>query len=288
MKTRKRRRLLISLSIVLALPAGSATLAGKEEKMKGADLLAKHLEAIGTVEARAAAKSRAAVGIVQAIFRHGGQGHVRGKGMFLSDGNKLRINWAFALVDYPGEQLAFDGSKVSVGDIRAGIRTELSDFVYHYDFLLKEGLLGGALTTAWAPLAAVERRPKLDYSGLKKTEGVQLHELKYRARKGSSDVQVWLYFEPESFRHVRSRYRLTIPGAPRTATTDSAGRREIYHTITEQFGEFKTVDGLTLPHTYSLEFAIEGGPTTFLATWSVDGIEIAHNPALEDASFKVK
>jgi hypothetical protein len=273
---------------MLAFPAGSARLAAKEEKMKGADFVVKALEALGTAEARAAAKSRVATGALQVTFRLGGQGQLRGKGVFASEGNKTRFDWGFPQVDYPGEQIAFNGSKVNVGQIRPGQWSQLGGFVYQYDFLLKEGLLGGELTTGWALLGVAERQPKLDYSGLKKVEGTQLHELRYRAKKGGGEVQVTLYFEPETFRHVRSNYRLSIPARMGTNAIDSTRQRDANHSIIERFGDFKQVDGLMLPQSYSLELTMEGGEQTFLATWSLAISEITHNQSIDPATFGVK
>lgn len=284
MTTQTRRVLSELLLFLLVVPIGGA---GKDEKMKGADVIARHLEALGKPEARAAAKSRTVVGQLQVTFRLGGQGQLRGKGVFASEGTRFRIDWATQQVDYPGEQVAFDGSRTSVGQIRPGLRSHLSQFLYDYDYLLKEGLLGGALTTAWAPLGAAERQPKLDYSGLKKVEGVQLHEVRYRARKGG-EVQVTLYFEPETFRHVRSQHRLTVPARMGATLGDSSSQRDSYVSVVEQFGDFRPVDDLTLPHSYKLEFTIEGQANTFLATWEVKVAELAHNQTLDPGMFSVK
>jgi len=283
-----RTKLAVSLVSLLALPLGAALLEAKDEKPKAADVVARHLESIGTAEARAAAKNRAATGPVQVVFRLGGSGQLTGKGVIASEGNKNRIEWSFQQLEYPGEQLAFDGNKVTVGQVRPGVRSQLTQFVYQFDFLLKEGLLGGALTTGWALLNVPERQPKIDYSGTKKIDGSQLHELKYRAKKGGGEVTVSLFFEPESWRHVRSQYRLVIPARMGATPAESAGQRETIHQIVEQFSEFKPVEGLTLPHTYRLQYTIEGQNSTYLADWTQSMSQVAHNQQVDPKVFSVQ
>ena len=158
----------------LALAAGATA---KDDKPKPDQLVASHLAALGSAEKRAAVKSRAATGTVQVVFRLGAQGQLSGPAALLSVGHKARINWAFNQLEYPGEQFGFDGSRVTVGLVRPGVRSNLSEFIYQFDYLLKEGLLGGVLATGWALLEVPERQPKLDVTGLKKIEGKQLHEV---------------------------------------------------------------------------------------------------------------
>src|SRR5262249_53663952 len=154
------------------------------------DIVAGNLSSIGTPEARAAAKTRNVGGTAQMISRLGGHGTLSGKGTFLSEGHNLRIGMTFPSPEYPGDQVAFDGNKVSVGQIRPGERSTLSGFIYQYDGLVREGLLGGTLTVAWALMDVSARQPKLDYTGLKKIDGKQLHELRYKPKKGAGDVTI--------------------------------------------------------------------------------------------------
>jgi hypothetical protein len=181
--------------------------------------------------------------------------------------------------------LAYDGNRVTVGQVRPGQRSNLSGFVYQYDMLLKEGLLGGTTTTAWALLSTSERQPKLNYSGLKKYEGRQLHELKYRAKKGGSDLNVSLYFDPETFRHVNTQIRLIQPAIMASNPADSAGQRDTIYTIVEHFGDFKEVDSLNLPHAYKIVLTIEGQRQTILYEWNLTFDQAAHNQEFDPSLF---
>lgn len=273
-----------SSSLVLVCFLAALQLSAKDEKLKPEALLAKHVDSIGSPEARAAVKSRVLAGSAEVVFRLGGQGQMVGSGNLLSSGPMARFGITFPALAYPGEQLAFDGNKVTVGQVSPGRRSALSDFIYHHDIILKEGLMFGALGTNWTML----RQPRLDYSGLKKIDGKQLHEVKYRARKGMGNVQASLYFEPETFRHVQSQFRVAVPSTMGSSPIESASQRDTLHLLIEQFGDFKSVDGLTLPHSYKLNYTIEGQSGTLLTAWSLSASQIAHNQEIESKLFVVQ
>ena len=264
------------------------TAGAKDAKLKPEEVVARHLAAIGSPQAIAAAKSRALSGSALATFRLGSQGQMSGPANIVSEGRRARIGIRFQSLDYPGEQFAYDEDRVTVGMLRPGQRSNLGSFVYHHDSLMKEGLLGGELTTAWALLDVAGRAPKLDYSGMKKIEGKQLHELKYRARKGAGDLQISLYFEPETFRHVMSQYRLVQPAAMASTPAASSGQRDSFYTLSEWFGDFREVDGLTLPHSYKFTYTIEGQNSTYLADWVVSDVKIVHNAPVDARVFVIQ
>ncbi len=271
----------------MILVSFSSDLKAKEEKLKVEQLVAKHLASIGTPEALAAANSRAIAGTAQVVFRLGGAGQLNGKGSIVSEGRKYLIGMDFGVVNYPGDDMAFDGQNLTVNYIKPGRRSNLGDFVYLHDVLLKEGLLGGTMTTAWPLLDLAVRQPKLNYTGLKKIEGRSLHEVRYRAKKGGGDLQIWLYFDPETFQHVESRYRYTIPSTMGASPTESASQKETVYTLDEQFGNFAVVDSLTLPHFYKLTMTIEGQNSSFLTEWNLKGERVAQNQSIDPATFVV-
>lgn len=271
--------------------------ARKEPKMKAEELVAKHLDSIGTPEARAAAKNRSATGTAQVIFRMPTSGQLPGKSSVFSEGSKVNITMAFGTQNYQSEQLVFDGNTVDTGELQLRQRSTLSDFVYHHDVLLKEGLLGGTMTTGWPLLDLTGRQPKMDYTGLKKIGGRQLHELKYRAQKDAGDVQISLYFDPESFRHVCSQYRLAVrtrsmgsrarPTMSDPGTASPADQMETYYKIEEWFDDFRSVDSLMLPHAYRMTFNIEG-PSPFLCEFRIVLSQIVHNQQMDPKAFVIR
>jgi len=283
-----RQSLYILLLSLMILGSSATRLNAKEEKLKLEQLIAKHLASIGTPEALAATHSRSMEGKSQVIFRLGGTGLLNGTGRVVSDGHKYIIGMEFGVVNYPADIMAFDGENPTVNLIKPGRRSNLGDFIYQHDVLLREGLLGGAMSTAWALLDLASRQPKLNYTGLKKVEGRSLHEVKYRARKGGGDLQISLYFDPDTFRHLASRYRLVVPPAMATNPLESSGQRETVYTLDEAFGNFATVDSLTLPHFYKLTMTMEGQSSSYLTEWNFKAENVSQNPQLEPGTFVVK
>ncbi len=255
--------------------------------IKPEELVAKHLSSIGSAEARSAVKNRVASGAAQVTFRLPTSGRLPGNGTILSDGGRVRIEMMFAALDYQSERLVFDGRSVDVGQLRLRVRSNLADFVYQYDVLLKEGLMGGTMTTAWPLLDLAGRQPKLDYAGLRKVEGKQLHELRYRPRRGAWDLQIALFFDPQDFRHVLSQYRLVLRGRMAAAPPDSTSQMDTFYRIDERFDDFRPVDALILPHAYQLVFNREGPGTGVLCEYRIALDRILHNQSIDADAFVI-
>jgi hypothetical protein len=257
-----------------------------QQKLKPEELIAKHLESIGSIEKLKSAKSRATIGSTQVSFRVGGSGTMNGKANILSQGSSVRAGFTYSALEYPGEQIAFDGTKVTAGQMSPGNYPPFSRFIYENDVLLKEGLLFGSLSTAWALLDVGPKRPRLDSTGIKKIDGKQLYELKYQPRSSRVNVQGWLYFEPETFRHVRSQFKLEAPVSTLRSITDSA--ETVRYQIIERFDDFKETDGLTLPHSYNLEFTVDSPRGGLLTTWTHAIERIVQNEPIERPLFSLQ
>ncbi|MEP7339067.1 MAG: hypothetical protein ABI977_15130 [Acidobacteriota bacterium] len=274
----------IVLGLLLALSLDGVF---ADEKMKPEELVAKHLASIGSTEARAKITSRTASGAVSLVIRVGGAANLTGNTMFVSSGAKFRFGMQFPTPDYTGEDMAFDGNKAVAALLPQGRRSALSLFVTQQPMPLKEGLVGGVLSTAWPLLRMDQSQPRLEYRGLKKIDGRQLHELDYRPRKGSTDLKTFLYFDPETFRHVRTRYRFEIAATIATREAPNSNP-EAYFTVTEDFDDFRAVDGVTLPHKYRLQYSSEGRSGTSIQDWTVMIDRIAHNAKLDDQLFTIR
>lgn len=259
----------------------------QDKKMTAEELVTRHLESIGTAEARAKAATRSVSGAVKYNILVGGAADVDGQAMMVSSGAKFRLGLKFPLVDYPGEDMAFDGAKAATGFLPHGRRSNLSVFLNSQDLPLRGGLVGGTLSTAWPLLRVDQSQPKLDYRGLKKIDGRQLHELSFRPRKGPGDLKVSLYFDPETFCHVRTRYGFEIGATIGTREAPNQNP-ESYYSLTEEFDDFRAVDGLTLPHKYKLQFSAESRSGSALQDWSVTIGRIAHNTKIDDLVFVIK
>ncbi len=193
-------------------------------ELKPEELIAKHLDSIGTAEARKGIKSRVVQGTAQYKILVGGAGTLDGKAVMVSEGDKLRLLFKFENNDYKGEQFVSDGNRLEVAATTAQrSRSPLGDFIYTQNTAIHEGLFGGVLSTAWPLLNLDERKPKLSYEGLKNVDGHQLHVLRYKPRKGA-DQTIDLYFDPETYHHVLTVYTITIhPHIGEGTTYQSAG-----------------------------------------------------------------
>ncbi|MFH1572454.1 MAG: hypothetical protein ABIG68_00630, partial [Acidobacteriota bacterium] len=172
--------------------------------------------------------------------------------------------------------------------IRPRVRSTFGDLIYQYDYLVREGLLLGALSTAWPVLETAGQKSSLEYSGLRNIEGREMHELKYRSRKGDQDFQVLLYFDSESFRHRRSKYRLRIGYVLGPDPIASSRLQPTYVDILEEFDRFEKADGLTLPREYKLTLSVDEKERSIMMEWTVRIATVLHNQKVDPKYFVIR
>jgi len=140
--------------------------------------VAKHLDAIGPVATRSGMKSRVVQGAATYRVVVGGGGSEEGKVGLVSEAHKLRLVLRFP-GNYRGENVLFNGEVVQVAFSNADqSRSPLASFLATQDVIVRDGLLGGALTTAWSLQDLTDRGAKLVYEGLKKVDGHPLHQFR--------------------------------------------------------------------------------------------------------------
>lgn len=275
--------------MALAISASSAAAHGPsdKEKMKPEEVVAKHLEALGTSEARALANQRVIMGTAVVTFRQGGRGQIQGDARLVSEGEKSLISMAFGSIDYPHERLGFDGAKLTASQVRPGVRTILGRYLLTNEWVFKEGLMGGALSSAWPLANLAAKNAKVQYDGLKKVNNRQLHQLKYSPKKGSS-LRVSLFFDPETFQHVRTLYQQTLdPNVAANRPGESIRQEETKINIVEEFSDFKAEAGLNLPHTYKLTLEIIGPSASVLYDWVLTFQRFTFSEPIDAKQFNV-
>src|SRR5262249_21711200 len=104
-----RTTALIILSL-LFLSVAASSRSTEDEKVTLEDLIAKHLESIGSQQARGSVKTRIIAGASQVIFRTSPSGQAVGKAVLASEGAKNLLGMSFPSPVYPREQLGFNGS----------------------------------------------------------------------------------------------------------------------------------------------------------------------------------
>lgn len=290
----RSRITLAQLWITLFLITGSSKMSGAEMKVE--DVVARHLNSIGTSDARSAVKSRIVQGTSRFKMVVGGGGELQGTSALVSEGRKSVVMVKFANGDYRGEQFVTDGDRVSVASTTSNHRrSAFGEFVHSQDQIVREGLLGGALTTAWALSHLDDNKARLNFDGEKKVDGRSAYQLTYHARK-NDDMTVHLFFDSETFHHVMTTYAITLAsglapnaGAGAADVTQSSRQKEIRYTIEERYGEFATTEGLTLPSKYSIHFTRElQNGSTEVWEWDITAEKSSSNISLDPKNFEVK
>jgi len=287
-----QHRILIASFAAAAVFASTVGVApvvrAKDEKLKPEQVIARHLDSIGPADKLKGIKTRSISGSSRVEFRVGGHASLGGDAILASDGPSLRLALKLPALDYPGEQFVFDGKDVLIAQINPGNRSPLGTFLFENDGILKDGLLFGTLTTSWAFLNNKDAKPlKVDLNGPKKVQGRSVYELKYVPRKGVANIIAYFYFDSETFRHVRSEFKAEVPPtAIGNKITDSA--EPIRYSLAETFDDFKQVDGLTLPHSYKVDYSIDSPSGGFVGSWNYAFTQIVHNQPIDRQVFSVK
>jgi hypothetical protein len=246
----------------------------KDGKLSIAELISKHLLSIGkaSVQTNGPRVLQGKVVFSEIIGRNV---HLEGASSVLSQGKKFKCSFQFGTQQYPGEQLVFDGQKSMVGMIDPTSRSNLGTFLYLQEDILREGLFGGTLSTAWPLLDVAPRGAKLKYVGIRKSEGRELHDLTYipRKRGGNGELSIHLFFEPETYRHVMTVYTVTIHNASGSA---QEGTDEIKQTLEEHFDDFRETDGLVLPFHWTVRYHVTPHSKTQEFQWEskFEGVRI--------------
>jgi len=270
--------------VIITLIAVVGTFAQSEkkpEKITVEELVAKHLASIGTPEAIAAAKSRVMAG-VGVFTTKSSPGRIGGPAQLASSGDKFLLAIVLNSNDYPYEKFAYDGKDLTTGVRPGGGLSALGDFLRSNKVIFKRGLLGGVLSQQWAPLNA-QKDVKLTFGGSTKMGDKSLYKVK-ASGAGLGDMTVSLYFEPDTFRHVRTEYFYRTGQLSTLSPDRTGGPAPSTYTLTEDFSNFTKVDDLILPMNYVLEYTTDVGRPM---TWTVNFSQVFNNQPLEATVFRV-
>ncbi|MDT4966570.1 MAG: hypothetical protein QOJ64_1307, partial [Acidobacteriota bacterium] len=226
-----------------------------QEKMTAEDVVAKHLESLGSAEARGKIKSHVILGTAVGTFRIGGTGSSQGGSVMASQGTKSLLAIIYGNGEYPYEKLGFDGKVLTVADLKPGLHSHLGTFFMQHEMPLRDGLLGGALSAAWPLLGLTSADAKIKYAGTKKVGDVKAYVLEYEG-KNNAGLKTRLFFDAQTFRHIRTEYEKRLPQQMPSGPGITQQQGDAITKLVEEFSDFKTEGGLTLPHTYKLQLSI--------------------------------
>jgi hypothetical protein len=274
-------------TILLATSIPTTATPPTPQKMTADEVVAKHLESIGTAEARAKIKSHIILGTAIGTIRVGGSGSSQGGSVMASQGTKSLVAIIYGNQEYPYEKMGFDGKDVSVADLKPGKHSTLGTFFMQHEFPIREGLLAGTLSAAWPLLKADEKGVKVKYVGTKKIDDRKVHVLEYTGGNNTG-LRTTLYFDAENFRHVRTEYEQKQIQQMPTGPSMTQQQGDSITKLVEEFSDFKTEGGLTFPHTYKLQLSIETLNKRALQDWVFTLTQFSFNRDIDASEFDVR
>jgi len=257
------------------------------DKVSMEEVIVKHLEAIGEADTRASITSRIITGTVTAAYHAPRIATFEGKAIMASTENKSFIGLQFENSGYAQEKFAYDGQDVTIGLMNPGERSNLGDFLLTHKDIVRFGMLGGILSSAWPLLNAADPKFKLSYAGTKKINGAPAIEVTLMPKKGS-DIQVSIFLDQETYRHIRTEYTRVITAGLGANKDASGSQRPTRYRLVEDFSDFSKEGGLMFPHTYKISFSLDTMAGTGSADWTIKLNQFSFNQKIPPSTFKVQ
>ena len=243
------------------------------QKLTADEIIEKSLNSIGTPSEREQARNILIKGdVALAVHRTSNLFKTDGKVILASEGSKELFRVAVnppAVWKISGnlrDNVVFDGSGVQVdfpdatsiaGPGALVIKSDFENFIEQCNSIVKNGILGGALFTGWNLANRSADKGKLEFDGTDSADGGKYYVLKFVPKDGTT-VKVRLFFDMNTFQHVRTEYYLTLHGSLGTLGTSrgqgvSPEALANYMKFIEVFSDFRKEGQLTLPHKYTMD-----------------------------------
>lgn len=245
---------LCAVAVILAAVFSSAL----GQKMTADEIIKKHLDAIANSSVRSNTIDVSMIGDVTFSSGPADKRPISGRGVIASTPEKAALAMTFTFSSYQIEKIIFDGKDLHVAAANLGNRSAFGDFVSSNDGLFSERLFLGALSCGWS-MHNVKGR--VSSKGIKKLDDREVYVISYEAKKGLG-LTTNLYFDIETFRHVRSEYFRTIAAQMGPTPETSARQSDTTEKLVEEFDDFKTENGMTLPRNYRITLYLQRGGST--------------------------
>jgi len=204
-----------------------------------------------------------------------------GKALFASDAQNSMLVSSFDLAEYPFEKVGLFRGKVEIPFVTPGSRSPMGNYLLLNDNILSEKLFGGVISTSWRMLNAYSIRERLRFAGRKKIASRETYVISFNARGNTSaDSGIELYFDAKDYRHLRTVYHQKMPEKQFYRMGIFGNQEgENINTLVEDFDDFRSVGGLTLPHKYVVKLTLDGraGTKEFRWTFKFDEYRIGQN-----------
>jgi len=254
------------------------------DELKLEEVISKHLSAIGNLEKRKALKNIMMIGTSE-FHSKLPERRSYGKVAIVSDNSNLLFVSSFAAEAYPFEKIGFFKGKMEVPFVTPGIRSPLGDFLWEHPLVLKNGLFSGSMTRQWAFLGDDAKNLKMDLGGIKKIDGQKAYQINFFSGGTSGDLKVKLFFDVETFQHIRSEYREEFSGKqPKFGVLGTTSGYEIE--LIETFSDFKTYEEFSLPSKHKVQYLVSGTTGTYEYDWTFKISEVKFNQNFSEDFFR--
>ena len=254
------------------------------------NVVERHVASIGTMDKLTNLKNRFLLGDAGFTIQ-GSASQISGKVGILSDKN--RVVWAFQFRsnDYPQDKFGFDGKKAVVNRTAPQGRSFLTQFLYDNRRLLEDGIFGGALSGNWA-MTVPSMKDRLKVLGSRKVGDVETVIVEYSPR--GSDFTTKLFFDRETFRHIRSEHTVLQAAVQGPSVDSSAGQSGSIIKLVEEFSNFKKMGDLTLPTAYRISYSRSGAAnisthagTSRETLWTINITDYSADQDLSEDAFSI-
>ena len=222
-----------SLLMVLALSASTVT---ADDKLSGAEIISKHLAAVGGKEALAKLKSRIAIGTARKDNDSAAPMAVMSEAP-----NRVSAIYQFQGFNW---QLTYDGSRAIV---RPLLTRANAPVMHKYEDMLASGTMFNGISLYNALAQGESDNVRFEAKGMKKVKGRSAYSVEMKRGK----EKALLYFDAETFMWVRTDYgsvQLTREMGTITGPKDQETTIDFYI----ETSDFKEVDGLKLPFKFEI------------------------------------
>lgn len=248
------------------------------------EVIKKHLDAVGSSENRSKLTTLFTGGTVEFEAR---SPYVKGGGraVIVSDAKNFYFSMGFNSNNYPFEKIGYFDGKVTLPFVTSGERSALGGFLNEHQQMIAEGIFGGALSMQWMNNISNVQKLRMRMAGSRKIGNTRAWVIEAQSlAKGSGEFKARLFFDADNFQHIRSEFRREI-----RAGVIFNGRRNAFNDgyllLTEDFSNFKTNEGITLPSKYVIQFQTDSPGMTFESTWTIDLVGTRFNQVLAEDFF---
>lgn len=270
------KRFTICFSFAMILLAQSFMVRASDDKaaLSAAEIISKHLAAVGGKEALMKFKSRIAIGVAR-------KENDAATPMAVVSEAPNRVTAVYQFQDF-NWQMTYDGSKPIV---RPVLTRANAPILHKYETMLATGTMFNNVSLYNILLAGEAEGIKFEAKGMKKIKGRQAY-LVVMKRSKTDDVR--MYFDSETFMWIRTDYgtvQLTKEMGQFTNAAESKDQETTLDFYVDT-SDFKEVDGVKLPHKLEVVATApllkQANVGTIVATIN----EYRHNVAIDPKMFQ--